>query len=257
MRQDRSDQSGDEAFSPSGESVSRPPTPPAHRWQGWRPFVLPAVLLVAAMAALTVDCPLAQWRRQHDCPGELQNLLQSCEPFGDGVGVLLIVLAIHQLDPRRRWALPRILACAWGAGLAANLAKLLIARQRPRYCDLQGGVWATFEGWFPLLKGDHWTPFGDWLPALNTQSRWQSLPSGHAATAAGLAMALIWLYPAGRKLLPLLVVLVACHRIEAEAHYLSDVLCGAAVGVIVATACLTTGRLAKWFDRLEDRWRSC
>jgi membrane-associated phospholipid phosphatase len=117
-------------------------------------------------------------------------------------------------------------------------------------------VWATFEGWFPLLKGDRWTLLGDWLPALNTHSRWQSLPSGHAATAAGLAAALIWLYPKGRKLFPVLVVLVACHRIEAEAHYLSDVLGGAAVGVIVATACLSAGRLARWFDRLEEHRRS-
>jgi len=53
-----------------------------------------------------------------------------------------------------------------------------------------------------------------------------------------------------------MVVLVACHRIEAGAHYLSDVLCGAAVGVIVATACLKAGRLARWFDRLEERWKS-
>ena len=241
MRRDHNDQAGDEALSPSGKSASRPPTSPASSWQQWRAFFLPAVLLVAAMAALAVDCPLAQWRREHVCPGELQNLLQSCEPFGDGVGVLLIVLAIHQLDPRRRWALPRILACAWGAGLVANLIKLLVVRVRPRDFDFQGGVWTTFGGWFA------WTGAGN---------GGQSFPSGHAATAAGLAAALIWLYPQGRKLFPLMVVLVACHRIEAGAHYLSDVLSGAAVGVIVATACLGTGRLARWFDRLENRWRS-
>ena len=51
-------------------------------------------------------------------------------------------------------------------------------------------------------------------------------------------------------------VLVAGHRIESQAHYLSDVLCGAALGIVVATGCLRAGRLPKWFARLEDRWRS-
>lgn len=242
MCQDKSDQPAKKAVRPTGDTLAQPPAPPpASFWQRWWTAFLSLALLIAAAAALAVDCPLAQWRRTCRFPGELQNLLQTCEPFGDGLGVLVIVLAIHQLDPVRRWALPRILVCSLGAGLAANAVKLLVVRARPRNFDFQGGVWATFQGW---------------LPVLNTDGRFQSFPSGHVATAAGLAAALIWLYPSGRWLFPAIAVLVAGHRIEAQAHYLSDVLCGAAVGVIVATGCLRTGRLARWFDRLEDRWRS-
>jgi membrane-associated phospholipid phosphatase len=242
MHQDQTDQGVKAAGSAAGEFPPRPPrAPAASAWRRWRPFLLAAALLIAAAAALAVDCPLAQWCRTHDCPSELRNLLSVCEPFGNGAGVLVIALVIHQLDPVRRWALPRILACSWGSGLAANLIKLLIVRVRPRAFDFHGNVWATFGGWFPGTRAGY---------------SGQSFPSAHVATAVGLALALIWLYPTGRKLFPAMVVLVAGHRIEAEAHYLSDVLCGAALGVLVASACLGTGLLGMGFDRLEGYWRS-
>jgi membrane-associated phospholipid phosphatase len=257
MRQDDSDQAGQETASSPAKSGFRPPVPPAGTGGHlWRPFFLSAALLVAAGVALAVDVPLAHWCHTTDSPSGLQNLLDICVSFGDGLGVLVIAVAIHQLDPVRRWALPRILVCSWGAGLAANLVKLAVVRVRPRDFPFQGGVWATFQGWFPLLKSGNWTLSGGWLPVLSNDSRLQSFPSAHTATAAGLAVALMWLYPQGRKLFPLLVVLVAAHRIEAEAHYLSDVLCGAALGVAVATVCLRIGRLARWLDHLEHRWRS-
>ena len=215
--------------------------------QRW-PYLMAAVLLVAAaLPALAVDFPLSQWCLGDDFPGELRNLFQTCEPFGDGLGGLVIAVAIHQLDRARRWALPRVLTCSWGAGLAANGIKLLRERTRPR----------------PFLRppkfdfqGDVWTTFGDWLPWTSAGYSGQSFPSAHAATAAGLAMALAWLYPNGRVLFLVLAVLAAGHRIESGAHFLSDVLCGAALGIIVATGCLKTGWLPKWFDRLEARWRA-
>jgi membrane-associated phospholipid phosphatase len=257
MRQDDSDQPGQESVSSRREPGFRPPVPPAAtRGHLRRPFSLSATLLVAGVAALAVDVPLAHWCHTTDSPSGLQSLLDICVSFGDGLGVLVIAVAIHQLDPVRRWALPRILVCAWGAGLAANLVKLAVVRVRPRDFSFHGGVWTTFQGWFPLLKGGNWTLSGGWLPVLSNDSRFQSFPSAHTATAAGLAVALIWLYPHGWKLFPLLVVLVAGQRIEAEAHYLSDVLCGGAIGVAVATVCLRIGRLARWLDRLEHRWRS-
>jgi membrane-associated phospholipid phosphatase len=228
--QDESSPGGKGGLSPSGGS-------PASVRRQWRPYLLPAVLLAAAVPALAVDCPLSQWCLEDDFPGELRNLFQTCEPFGDGLGVLVIALAIHQLDRARRCVLPRILICSWGAGLAANVIKLLVVRVRPGHFDFEGNVWTTFDGWLPLISAGH---------------AGQSFPSAHTATAAGLAMALIWLYPGGRWLFPTLAVLVAAQRIESGAHFLSDVLFGAALGIIVATACLKTGWLPKWFDRLEE-----
>ena len=239
MRQDKSDQSDRVVASPTEDNPPQPPM--ASVWQRWQPFVFPAILLVAGVTALAVDCPLALWCLGGSFPQYLRVVLTIFEPFGQGLGVLGVVLAIFLLDPARRWTLPRVLACSLGAGLAANLIKMMVARVRPRDFDFAGDVWTTF---------------GQWLPLTSAGSAGQSFPSAHAATAAGLAMVLAWLYPKSRMLFAVLVVLVAGHRLESGAHYLSDVLCGAALGIVVATGCLKTGRLPKLFDRLEGRWKS-
>lgn len=233
----------DQGIGPAVAALPDPPAPPGESTKGrWRVFILPVVLLVAAAAGLAVDCPLSRWCLDDNCPEFLRAVFRMAEPFGHAVGVVVIALAIHQLDRARRWALPRVLACSLGAGLTADVVKLLIVRVRPRSFDFQGDVWTTFGGWFPLMSAG---------------SSGQSLPSAHTATAVGLAVALTWLYPAGRRLFPVLAVLVALHRIETGMHYLSDVLCGAAVGLIVAAACLRVGWLPSWFDRLEDRRSPC
>ena len=105
----------------------------------------------------------------------------------------MLLIALHQLDPGRRWAIPRVLACALAAGGVADLLKMLILRTRPYECALDGTVWSTF---------------GQWFPVLGIGSPGQSFPSAHTATAVGLAAALIWLYPQGRLLFTLLAVLV-------------------------------------------------
>jgi membrane-associated phospholipid phosphatase len=70
-----------------------------------------------------------------------------------------------------------------------------------------------------------------------------------------LAVALGWLYPRGRWLFAAFAVMVACQRMEGGAHYLSDTLVGAAIGCLVATACVKRGWLAAQFERLERRHR--
>jgi membrane-associated phospholipid phosphatase len=184
--------------------------------------------LLAAAAALPLDCGLAQWCLAGNVPHLLRDPLKLCAVFGHGLMAAVVLLAMYQLDPSRRRALWWVLACVALSGLAANGAKLLVARTRPGGFDFQHGVWATF---------------GHWLPATSVA---QSFPSGHTATAAGLALALAALYPRGRWLFLLLVVLVGCQRIECGAHFLSDVLAGAAASCLVVACCL---RLRSWIFR--------
>jgi membrane-associated phospholipid phosphatase len=201
-------------------------------------LLMPWGLIVAGLLAMSVDCQLARWCLGGNCPGALENLFSTLEPFGNGLGVAIIGLTIFCLDPARRWALPRVLGCAYLAGLAANGLKLLLARTRPHSFDFHGGVFDTF---------------GHWLPMTSAGSTGQSFPSGHTATAVALAAALAWLYPRGRRLFPLMAVMVACHRIESGAHFLSDVLWGAAVGTLIAICFLKIGLLPIWLDRMEER----
>lgn len=182
--------------------------------------VVPGLLLSAAACALWIDVPVAHYCRHGRYPAVIADFLNNAEPFGHAAGVTLIVLSIAALDPaRRRWA-PWL--CAGGAlagGLAANLAKLLIRRTRPRNYDFaSASVWDTFGGWLPFASGG---------------TSVQSFPSAHTSTAVAFAVALSAVYPRGRWWFFTLAVLVGLHRIQSSAHYLSDVLCGAALGWVV------------------------
>jgi undecaprenyl-diphosphatase len=105
------------------------------------------------------------------------------------------------------------------AGLVA-LLKLAFARARP-----EGAILAASEGF--------------------------SFPSGHTAAAATLACALVWMGMRRwrhRGLVALLVAgtlwvaLMAASRVTLGVHYLSDVLGGAGVGLMVAAAVFARDR---------------
>jgi membrane-associated phospholipid phosphatase len=87
---------------------------------------------------------------------------------------------------------------------------------------------------------------------LSGGSKNQSFPSAHTATAFALATALALHFPRGRRLFPAIAFLVALQRVETGAHYLSDALCGAALGLTVGTLCVRGTALARWFDRFEQ-----
>ena len=197
--------------------------------------------------AFFVDVPLAKLCRDGRVPGDLRRLLTWSELFAHGLGVLVIATTIWVLDPKRRAALPRVLAAVFGAGLAADIVKLFVARWRPAHFFEIGDVTNSFAGWLPIL-----------FPVDGVGSfdhRVQSFPSAHTAVAVGLAIGLTWLYPRGRLLFAIFAVLAAGQRLEAGAHFLSDTLAGAAIGCLVANIVMH-GRLGTWFDHLERRWRA-
>jgi undecaprenyl-diphosphatase len=213
----------------------------------YRRFLLPAVLAILAAAAFAVDIPIARLLRAGDEMPTVQaylNYFGMFEMFGHGSGIIVLILVLHQLAPKDRWAIPRVALCALAAGGAADLLKMLIFRVRPREPQyLVESVWSTF---------------GQWFPGICVSSEGQSFPSAHTATAAGLAAALIWLYPQGRILFSVLAALVGCQRIICGAHYPSDVLFGAATGCFAAQFVLYIGYLPPWLHHLEERWRkSC
>ena len=207
---------------------------------GWTnyPWVAAGLLLVAAAVALSFDTTVSRWCLSC-CGSDLRRIFQTFEPFGHGVGIVCIALAIHQLDRARRWALLRLVAVPALAGIAADLVKLLVIdRIRPRHWNLQGTVWDTFGGWLPL----------------NFASSHQSFPSGHTATAVAFALVLSWLYPRGRVYFCVLASLVALQRVISGAHYCSDVLAGAAVGLALGALLTHRNGLTAGLDRLEAKW---
>lgn len=208
------------------------------RSYGWtRSRVLvPALLIVGAVVVLPLDFVVGRWAAAGECPGVFRELFEAVEPFGNGNGVFYIVLALLALDWGRRRMIPRILATAFGAGLAADVVKLVVERTRPCAYAFDGTIWDTFGRLFPLTGAG---------------SGGQSFPSAHTALAVGLAVALAWNYPRARWFFFTVAAVVGVQRVTGGAHYLSDAFFGAAVGWVVAIFTLHTGRLAAWFDRFE------
>ncbi|HVC98781.1 MAG TPA: phosphatase PAP2 family protein, partial [Pirellulales bacterium] len=214
----------------------------------WRHVFLPALAL-AGLAALSIDVPLSRRAIAINNAGPengaralrpIRELLEMSETFGHGIGVAMLAVAVFMLDPARRPAIPRLLTVTYGAGLAANIGKLLIARRRPSGFDLAAGnVWQTFEAPFPFGAGG---------------SSLQSFPSAHTATAVAFALLLSCLYPHARRLFIALAVLVALQRLQCGAHFLSDICGGAAVGWFVTVASFRFAPFTRLMDRLERRW---
>jgi membrane-associated phospholipid phosphatase len=145
--------------------------------------------------------------------------LQRAEVFGYGVTVGVILLVVVVLDPAKRLLIPRLLLMVYGAGLAADGIKLLLARTRPRDFQFTGTIWNSFGKLLPLGHGG---------------SSQHSFPSAHTATAVALAVTLAALYPRGRWLFGVFAALVGCQRIVSGAHFASDVFWGASLGWLVA-----------------------
>lgn len=99
------------------------------------------------------------------------------------------------------------------SGLVTDVIKWLMGRWRPKVFTPDG------------LYGFEFFGFG---------YEQTSFPSGHATTICSLAFALSILYPRLRWLWIIIAFLVSISRVVIGAHYPSDVLMGAYVGIIVA-----------------------
>ncbi len=186
-------------------------------------IVVPLLLLLSGAIALSIDVPVAAYFKHGRYPRLLAELFENVEPFGHAVGASLVIISVVVLDPARRAAIGWLIAGSLGSGTLASLGKLFLARSRPRS--------------FNLLQGTVWDTFGTWFPREHSGGI-QSFPSAHTATAVGLALMLATWYPRGRWFFAALAALVGMHRIQSSAHFLSDVCAGAALGWLVASACL-------------------
>lgn len=198
------------------------------------------VLLFAlgAVAIATVDGPIARYDFPSSAPRQLMAVVNHAEVFGNGVCVVFFLAAVWLLDPARRRMIPRLACASWGAGIAANLVKLCVTRERP-YRWLETGANSIGE------------QFGHWFPLAGNPSMNQSFPSAHTATAVGLALGLTALYPRGGKLFGLLAALVAIQRFAGDMHFVSDTLFAAGVALLTGLALYRLPVCARAFERFE------
>ncbi|MGE0061463.1 MAG: phosphatase PAP2 family protein [Xanthobacteraceae bacterium] len=193
----------------------------AFNWPRWAVAVAVA-LAVLLVIALLLDAPLARGARA--LPRWPVDLFDAVTTFGKSgwflwpVGVVLLAIAAlpARLPERSRLVLIALVvrleflfAAIAIPGVAVNILKHVIGRGRPYV----GGSLDPF----------HMNPFS-WPAA------YASMPSGHAATAGAVAVAVATLWPRSRVVVLIYVVVILASRVVLTAHYLSDVLAGAAVG---------------------------
>lgn len=204
-----------------------------------------AALIALTIVALPFDLTLSNWVRQNHIRGDLERLIHLGEVFGYGLSVLFIAITAAAIDVRGWRIMPRILLGAFGSGIVADLGKLILARWRPNADFEPQGVRDSFISWLPWIWPDR-------LPGVWNRG-YASFPSGHSATAVGLALALSIFYPKGTWWFLVLAGLAMLQRLESRAHYLSDTLAGAAVACLVTALLLHSRWLERWLRKLETR----
>jgi len=183
----------------------------------WKWILLLVLVVAAAVLSLYFDPAVHHWVNTH--PNRTAKMvMRNVSRFGDWpehIAAGLLIVAIAAFKGNKRWiylGLTMIIACAL-AGLAARGLKVTTGRARPSV--------KQELGW----SGPRWSP------------KYNSFPSGHtAATTAFFGV----LFFANRKLaLALLPIplLIAFSRIYVAAHYLSDVVCAAILGTLIAWLC--------------------
>jgi undecaprenyl-diphosphatase len=202
-----------------------------------RRWIAAAILFLALEAALIawVDRPLSLWLRELDAQHRaVVDIFRGYTNYAKAEWYLvpsgvagLILWAMGRRHAARLCGY--FFASVAVAGLVTSLLKCLIGRARPVQLD-QFGLY-EFRPW-------NWT-----------EARWHSLPSGEATTAFAVAAALIVLFPRWRIPLWIFAVVMAAARVMVNAHFLSDIVAGAAVGALTATAMREFFVRKGWFIR--------
>jgi lipid A 4'-phosphatase len=182
--------------------------------------------LAIVLCVMFVDRPAARFF--HDQSDAVHEVFQFITLFGLSkwylIGAALLWLGLHVAPrlPPFQSAAKRLEAWSYlplyffvsvaASGLAVDLIKILVGRTRPKllFADDQ----FAFTGL--ASRADHW-----------------SFPSGHTANVVAIAITLTTIWS---RLLPVAVVfagLVAASRVIITAHYVSDVVMGAYIAVMV------------------------
>ena len=199
----------------------------SHRWIDSKGLLLASLIgAVAGTAAFFLLDPLATVPQAFSLPGDLKKAIHLMELFGHGAGVLLVIWLLA-LVGERRWK--QVATAVVLTSIVGAVLKIVFIRQRPSHVEV-GEVPGIQLG--ALAKADP-VDLANPLAGLVHDSL-HSFPSGHATTAFALATALALLYPRGRVLFFTVAVLVCLQRVFVAAHYFSDVIVGATVGLVLS-----------------------
>ncbi len=200
-------------------------------WVLWRRRALAAAMVVAAVGffgldgwfyeniSLALETPTHGDRDFYSRTWPLWYLLRGA--FAHFWGMLLIFVVLVILRPWRWRSLALALSSAAIAGLVVNILQAAIGRLRPNV------------GEDPLAFA---TPFSELFTKESV-----CFPSGEAALALALATALTYVFPRYSAWFCAVGMLTALSRLVNGAHYVSDVVAGGALGVMLTHTSIKLG----------------
>jgi undecaprenyl-diphosphatase len=126
------------------------------------------------------------------------------------IAIIILLLILGRFYNKRFYETGIILGAGFaGTGIAAQLLKHLIGRARPKLTENL------------IMIGPSW------------KSSHDSFPSGHTSIAFCFAYILSNYYPKYKAFFYMLAVFVGVGRLKTPSHFLSDVLAGALVGLLL------------------------
>jgi len=186
----------------------------------YRSALYPSLAVIAAciVSYEFFDITVARFFASHK--GGLTAVFEYITELGKSLPYLIISAAAFvwfgflRKNRFRAAAAAFIFASVALSGIANDLIKFLVGRSRP---DL-------------LLTRQIY-----WFKPLTIQYSYNSFPSGHANTAAALFYSLYLIRDRYRYICLAMAALIILSRVIVEAHFLSDVLFGAYLGVLVTS----------------------
>lgn len=230
------------SHSPSEGSPLRPQTNPTLRLPRAKPRILAALAICLAIGTIAVpwDFELSLKLRYGSVPGDIKKLVNLSEVAAHFLSLIFIFLLLLRCDPTKRLKIYMCVGFIALAGGFANAFKMLIPRVRPNALDHLP----------PENYPNHWyelwgTPFTEsWF-----EEGIRSFPSGHSATATAVAIALTYLYPKGKWFFATLAFFACYQRLLTGAHYLSDVMGGISITLVL---CYLYLPVFKWGENAEE-----
>jgi membrane-associated phospholipid phosphatase len=190
-----------------------------------------ALCAAVTLSTLFADVPVARWidARGGKPPKILYPITDGVSAYGQGFVVVVAAALMLRLDARGRRLAAALVLAVVVAAVAANVLKMATSRARPHEFLQTGVMWAPWEGF--------------------RHSRYNSLPSAHAAAAFAFSAVMAAAYPRAAAVFATLAVLCGVNRVATLQHYISDTVAGAALGWWVGAGMMRW----QWANRLAAR----